>query len=98
VLLCPPAPTGPVRHDHKPDPHARSIELNDKQRPYFDLMLWACLAGAGLPAAVAPAILGADGLPRGFQIIAASFEDRTTIACAAMLEALGAGFKAPLRA
>jgi hypothetical protein len=28
--------------------------------------------------------------------IAASFEDRTTIACAAMLEALGAGFKAPL--
>jgi amidase len=33
---------------------------------YFDLMLWACLAtGAGLPAAVAPAMLGVDGLPRG---------------------------------
>jgi hypothetical protein len=30
--------------------------------------------------------------------IAASFEDRTTIACATMLEALGAGFKAPLMA
>lgn len=29
--------------------------------------------GAGLPAAVAQAMLGADGLPRGVQIIAASF-------------------------
>ena len=59
-------------------------------------MLWACLAtGAGLPAAVDPAMLGVDGLPRGVQIIAASFEDRTAIACAAMLEALGASFRAP---
>ncbi|PZR91433.1 MAG: hypothetical protein DLM68_03405 [Hyphomicrobiales bacterium] len=41
-------------------------------------MPWACLAiGAGLPAAVAPAMLGADGLPGGVQIIAGSFEDRT---------------------
>jgi hypothetical protein len=40
-------------------------------------------------------MLGVDGLPRGLQIIAASFEDRTAIACAAMLEALGASFKAP---
>jgi amidase len=31
VLLCPPAPTGPVRHDHKPDPHARSIEVNRRE-------------------------------------------------------------------
>jgi Asp-tRNA(Asn)/Glu-tRNA(Gln) amidotransferase A subunit family amidase len=56
-------------------------------------MLWACLAiGAGLPAAAAPAMLGADGLPRGVQIVAASFEDRTAVACAAMLDALGASF------
>jgi Asp-tRNA(Asn)/Glu-tRNA(Gln) amidotransferase A subunit family amidase len=40
-------------------------------------------------------MLGEDGLPRGVQIIAASLEDRTAIACAAMLEALGSGFKAP---
>jgi amidase len=96
VVLCPPAPTGAIRHDQKPDPHARSIEVNGKQRPYFDLMLWACLAtGAGLPAAVSPAMFGVDGLPRGVQIIAASFEDHTAITCAAMLEALGASFKAP---
>jgi Asp-tRNA(Asn)/Glu-tRNA(Gln) amidotransferase A subunit family amidase len=59
-------------------------------------MLWACLAtGAGLPAAGAPAMLGPDALPGGVQIIAASVEDRTAVACAAMLEALGARFKAP---
>jgi amidase len=93
VVLCSPAPTGPIRHDQKPDPHARSIEVNGNQRPYFELMLWACLAiGAGLPAAAAPAMLGADGLPRGVQIVAASFEDRTAVACAAMLDALGASF------
>jgi amidase len=40
-------------------------------------------------------MLGVDGLPRGVQIIAATFEDRTAIACAAMLETLGASFKAP---
>jgi amidase len=57
---------------------------------YFDLMLWVCLAtGAGLPAAVAPAMLGVDACR------AACFEDRTAIACAAMLEALGASFRAP---
>ena len=43
-------------------------------------------------AAGALAMLGPDALPRGVQIIAASFEDRTAIACAAMLEALGARF------
>ena len=58
-------------------------------------MLRACLAtGADLPAAGAPAMLGPDALPCGIQIIAAG-EDRTAIACAAMLEALGARFTAP---
>jgi hypothetical protein len=55
--------------------------VNGKQRPHFDLMLWACLAtGAGLPAAGALATVGPDALPRGVQSIAASFEDRTAIA------------------
>jgi amidase len=95
VVLCPPAPTGAIRHDQRPDPHARFIEVNGILRPYFDLMPWACLAtGAGLPAAVAPVMLGKDDLPRGVQIIAASHEDRTAIACAAMLESAGCGFRA----
>jgi Asp-tRNA(Asn)/Glu-tRNA(Gln) amidotransferase A subunit family amidase len=40
-------------------------------------------------------MLGPDALPRGVQFIAASFKDRTAIACAAMLEAVGARFNAP---
>jgi amidase len=96
VVLCPPAPTGAIRHDQRADPHARFIDVNDTARPYFDLMPWACLAtGAGLPAAVAPVMLGEDGLPRGVQIIAASREDRTAIACAAMLESAGCRFTPP---
>jgi Asp-tRNA(Asn)/Glu-tRNA(Gln) amidotransferase A subunit family amidase len=43
-------------------------------------MLRACLASsAGLPAAVAPVMLGQDNLPRGVQIIAANLEDRTAV-------------------
>jgi Asp-tRNA(Asn)/Glu-tRNA(Gln) amidotransferase A subunit family amidase len=72
------------------------ISVTGQKRPYFDLILWACLAtGSSLPASIAPVTLGNDSLPRGVQIIAASFEDRTAIACAAMLEQLGAGFRAP---
>jgi Asp-tRNA(Asn)/Glu-tRNA(Gln) amidotransferase A subunit family amidase len=43
-------------------------------------------------------MLGPDALPRGVQIIAASFEDRTAIANATSLEALAARFKAKLMA
>ncbi len=96
VVLCPPAPTAAIRHDHTADPHQKHIFVNGRKTPYFDLMHWASLAtGSGLPAAIAPVMLGKDGLPRGVQIIAASFEDRTAIACAAMIEQLGAGFRAP---
>lgn len=96
VVLCPPAPAGAIQHDHRPDLHARTISVNGAQRPYYDLMLWSCLAtGAGLPAAVAPIMLGPDGLRRGVQIIAAKLDDRTAIACANMLETLGACAKAP---
>jgi hypothetical protein len=58
-----------------------------------DLALALDVLAGPLSAAVAPAMLGAHGVPRGVQIIAESFEDRTAIACAAMLEALGASFK-----
>jgi amidase len=95
-VLCPPAPVGAIRHDHRHDLRERSLIVNDTERPYYDLMLWACLAScAGLPATVAPVMLAPDGLPRGVQIIAANFEDRTAIACAAALEVLGACVKAP---
>lgn len=96
VVLCPPAVAAAIKHDHTADLHARQIIVNGRRKPYLDLMFWACLAsGAGLPAAVAPVMLGKDGLPRGVQIIAAAYEDRTAIAVAEMLQAAGPGIPAP---
>jgi amidase len=96
VVLCPPASVGPIPHDRSPDPFAREIRVGGEAKPYFDLMHWAALASAaGLPAAVAPMMIGDDGLPRGVQIIAAAGEDRTAVAVAAMLEQLGPGFQPP---
>lgn len=96
VLLCPPASVGPIPHDESPDPFARQIFVDGEPRPYFDLMHWAALASAaGLPAAVAPMMLGEDGLPRGVQIIAGAGEDRKAVAVAAILETLGPGFQPP---
>ncbi len=96
VVLCPPACVGPIPHDQSPDPFARLIRVDGEPQPYFDLMHWAALASAaGLPAAVAPVMLGDDGLPRGVQILAAAGDDRKAVAVAAMLEALGAEFQPP---
>jgi amidase len=86
VVLCPPAPVGPIRHDFTPDVHKRKLIVDGVERPYLDFLLWSSLAsGAGLPAAVAPVGLGPDNLPRGVQIIAAMGEDLTAIAVAAMV-------------
>jgi amidase len=96
VVLCPPASVGPIPHDRTPDPFARHISVGGQTRPYFDLMHWAAPASAaGLPAAVAPIMIGPDGLPRGVQIITAAGQDRTAIAIAAKLEQLGPGYQPP---
>lgn len=96
VLLCPPAPVAAIPHDHGPDIHARRLIVNGEPRPYLDFLLWASLAtGADLPALSAPVWLSQAGLPLGVQIVAGVGEDRTAIAVAAMLERLGAGYRAP---
>src|SRR5579872_6552324 len=88
VVLCPPAPVGPIRHDQTPDVHKRRLIVDGAERPYLDFLVWSSLAsGAGLPAAVAPVGLGPDNLPRGVQIIAAMGEDLTATAVAAMIGA-----------
>jgi amidase len=96
VVLCPPAPVLAIPHDHRPDVHARTLDIDGAARPYMDFLIWASLASvADLPAAVAPVMRGAAGLPAGVQIIAAPGEDRSAIAVAAMLEALGCRFEPP---
>jgi amidase len=93
---APPAPVGAIPHDHNPDIHGRRLKVNDRDIPYLDFLVWSSLAtGGNLPAAVAPILRAADGLPRGVQIIAGAFEDRTAIAVAHMLEESCGGFVAP---
>lgn len=97
VVLCPPAPVVAIPHDHSPDFHARTLDIDGTPRPYLDFLVWSSLAtGADLPAAVAPVMRTANGLPAGVQIIAARGEDRTAVAVAAMLESLGCRYEAPL--
>ena len=96
VVLCPPAPVLAIPHDHRPDVHALTLDIDGATRPYMDFLIWASLATvADLPAAVAPVMRSPAGLPAGVQIIAAPGEDRSAIAVAAMLEALGCRFEPP---
>jgi amidase len=96
VVLCPPAPVVAIPHDHGPDVHARVIDVDGRRYPYLDFLKWASLASsADLPATVAPVTRTAEGLPAGVQIIAAKGEDRTAIAVAGMLEALGCRYEMP---
>lgn len=96
VVLSPPAPVVAIPHDHNPDIHARRLDIGGRSVPYLDLLKWSALAsGADLPAAVAPVLRTASGLPAGVQIIAARGEDRTAVAVAAMLEALGCRHEPP---
>jgi len=96
VVLCPPALTGPIPHDQNPKVHDRILGEHSITRPYLDFLMWSSLAtGSDLPAAVAPVLREGDGLPRGVQIIAGAFEDRTAVAVAGMIEAINGGFERP---
>lgn len=96
VVLCPPAPVVAIPHDPSPDIHARTLDVDGAPLPYLDFLHWGSLAtAADLPAAVAPVMRTAAGLPAGVQIIAASGEDRTAVAVAAMLERLGCAYTSP---
>jgi amidase len=94
VLLCPIMPTPAFPHDHG-ELSARTMTINGKAEPYFQVF-WAGLAvNALLPAAVAPAGRSRGGLPVGIQIVGPYLEDRTTVAVAAQLADLLGGFTPP---
>jgi amidase len=96
VVLCPAAPVVSLRHDHDPNIMGRKLDLDGASRPYLDFLLWAApAAGANLPAAVGPAGLAANGMPRGVQIIAPHMEDRMAVQTAVILQQLQGGFRAP---
>lgn len=96
VVLAPPAPVAFLAHDHGPDLHARTLNVNGEARPYLDFLVWAALASGGdLPALSAPVMRSAGGLPLGVQIIGPAGGDHQVIAVGRMLELITGGFVAP---
>lgn len=96
VVLCPPAPVAYLAHDHIPDVHQRTLQVNGEAKPYLDFLVWAALAtGADLPALSAPVMRSQGGLPLGVQIIGPHGGDLGVIQVARMLEVGTGGFHAP---
>jgi amidase len=95
VLLCPIMPLAAFPHDHSPI-ETRSVDVDGRAVPYFDLVFWAGLfVVAGLPATVVPVGRTRAGLPVGMQVVAAHLEDRTALGFAKHLEGLLGGFAPP---
>ncbi len=96
LLLMPITATAAFAHDQSEPMPARTLRINGVDRPYFAQLFWAGLATASfLPATVAPAGLGAEGLPVGVQIVGPEFGDLGTIWLAGQLAGLIGGFQAP---
>jgi len=92
ILLTPMMATPAFRHDHRPAGERR-IEVDGRERPYFEQVFWAGLIGASLlPATVVPTGLTATGTPLGVQIAGPEYGDLDTIAAARFLEGR-AGFR-----
>jgi amidase len=86
VLVTPVAPTTALPHDHRPF-EERTITLRGREYAYMQQSFWCGLATlAGLPAAVVPAGVAADGLPVGLQIVGPLFGERTVLEFAAGVE------------
>jgi amidase len=95
VLLTPIMPTSAFPHDHGPF-GARTVDVDGVQRPYFEQVFWAGLAGVSLlPATIVPTGPDQNGLPIGVQIIGPEYGDLTTIAIAQLLEQAGFAFQPP---
>jgi amidase len=96
VLVCPITPVAAIPHDQSATLLARTIQVNGKERPYLDQIVWAGLVTmALLPATAAPVGRTPSGLPVGLQIVGPYLEDRTTIDFARQLGTVFAGYEPP---
>jgi amidase len=86
LLLCPTLSTAAFAHSTVP-PQERTLEINGRDAPFENQLLWAGLAGvAYLPATVAPIGLTPSGLPVGVQIIGPEYGDLGCLRFARLLE------------
>ncbi len=92
-----PMSTPAFPHDHRmPYCSVRRIEIDGKEYPYFDQLVWPEIATTpGLPATAIPIDRSETGLPIGVQIVGPYLEDRTTIAFAELMEREFGGFVPP---
>jgi amidase len=64
VVICPPAPTAALAHDHSLNQWARRLWVDGIRVDYADETVWSGMATApGLPATVIPAGTTAEGRP-----------------------------------
>jgi amidase len=96
VVLCPAMSTPAFPHDHRMPYSVRRTEIDGKEYPYFDQLVWPEIATTpGLPATAMPIDRSETGLPIGVQIVGPHLEDRTTIAFAELMEREFGGFVPP---
>ena len=96
VAVCPTMPAPAYPHDHSMPDYARHIDIDGKEYPYQDQLVWPGIATVpGLPATAVPIDRSDTGLPIGVQIVGPYLEDRTTIAFAELLEREFGGFTPP---
>ena len=103
AVLCPISPVPAYPHDPEPGrvddlDHrlSRTLDLDDRRRPYLDQLVWPTVVGlARLPATAVPLGLTPDGLPVGGQIVGPVYGDRTTMDLARRMAELTGGFQPP---
>ena len=97
ALLCPVIPTAAFPHNQEGDLMSRTMIVNGETRAYIDNGSWAGLIGIiGLPSAVPPVGLTADGLPVGVQVVTPYLQDRAAVQLAGLVaEAADAGYRTP---
>jgi len=96
VVVFPPMATPAYPHDHSASPAARKFDIDGRNYPYLDQMVWAAIATLpGLPATAVPIGVSPRGLPIGVQIVGPYLEDRTPLAFARLMEREFGGFVPP---
>ena len=97
ILLCPANVAAAVPHDQEGERWERRIVVNGKEVPTTHSLFWAGYSSlVYLPSTVGPAgMIASQGLPVGYQAIAASGRDKTAIAFSRFVEREIVGFVPP---